>query len=64
MSAHSIKGALNHLGARESALLAMKLEEMASVQNLDNVEQVFEKFSESLQPLSEEMTRFMNSNCR
>ncbi len=64
LSAHSIKGALTHLGARESADLAKRLEEMATVQDLDHVEAVFEKFSKSLQPLSEEMARFMSSSCR
>ena len=63
LSAHSIKGALTHLGAGESAKLAMKLEEMAAVQDMDNVDQVFQEFSESLHPLTEEMTQFMNSSC-
>jgi CheY-like chemotaxis protein len=63
LSAHSIKGALTHLGAKQSALLATKLEEMGSSQTLDNVEQVFEEFSKSLEPLVEEMTRFMIDSC-
>jgi len=63
LSSHSIKGALSHLGARETALLATKLEEMASAKELDDVEAVFEEFSKSLQPLAKEMLRFVDDSC-
>ena len=63
LSSHSIKGALNHLGARETALLATKLEEMASANELDDVEAVFEEFSKSLQPLAMEMLQFVDDSC-
>jgi CheY-like chemotaxis protein len=63
LSSHSIKGALTHLGARESAILATQLEEMATLREWDNVEPVFEEFTQSLKPLSAEMTRFVNGSC-
>lgn len=59
LSAHSIKGALTHLGARESAKLAMQLEELGTKQNLQNAEKIFSEFELSLGPLCEEMEEFL-----
>ena len=59
LSAHSIKGALTHLGARDSAILAGELEERGLAVEFDGVEPVFEKFAQSLIPLSVEMQQFV-----
>ena len=61
LSAHSIKGALTHLGTREPARFAMRLEEMASKEEgFDEVEKVFASFKDSLVPLSDELSQFVN----
>jgi CheY-like chemotaxis protein len=60
LSAHSIKGALTHLGARESAELAMKMESLASKQDINSARSVFEKFASSLEPLTAELKEFVS----
>ena len=62
LSAHSIKGALTHLGARESATLAGELEERGLAAEFDGAEAVFEKFAQSLIPLSKEMQQFVDGS--
>ena len=60
LSAHSIKGALAHLGAHEATNLAIRLEEMALSQKMDGAQEVFERLAQSLIPLSKEMTSFVS----
>ncbi|MFK7770271.1 MAG: response regulator [Mariniblastus sp.] len=59
LSAHSMKGALTHLGARDSAIIAGELEERGLAAQFDGVELVFENFSKSLIPLAAEMKQFV-----
>ena len=59
LSAHSIKGALSHLGARDAAGLAMKLESLATEQDLTGAKEVFDEFANSLGPLTSEMNEFI-----
>ncbi|MEM7782235.1 MAG: response regulator [Planctomycetota bacterium] len=59
VSAHAIKGALTHLGCRHSARYAAELEEAAGHGNLSDVDSIYEKFRESLKPVSEELQQFL-----
>jgi len=67
LSAHSIKGALTHLGAREPAMLASMLEEIGSTGDLktksdvksDVVTEVLQKLKDRLAPLAAEMNDFI-----
>ena len=63
LSAHSIKGALTHLGAREPARLASILEEIGSAGDLetksDVVTEVLQALKDSLAPLASEMNEFI-----
>jgi CheY-like chemotaxis protein len=59
LSAHSIKGALNHLGGRSAAKYAEKLEVMAQKENLAKAPAVFEQFRGSLNELAGEMKKFV-----
>ena len=60
LSAHSIKGALNHLGARDSAALAMKMESLATKQDIESARSVFKEFALSLVPLTVELSEFVS----
>lgn len=60
LSAHSIKGALTHLGARDAAILAGRLEDLASSGNLEGTDFAFQEFQPSLMLVIEEMKRFIN----
>jgi len=63
LNAHSIRGALTHLGAKEPAKLAGKLEQIGADGDLardrKEVVEAFEELKNSLGPLSTEMTHFM-----
>lgn len=62
LRAHSIKGALNHLGAIHCAKLAEALEEMGSNDQFSDAENVFNEFTQALRPVSIEMMKFINTN--
>ncbi len=59
LSAHSIKGALNHLGGRSAAKHAEKLESMAQKEDLTKAATVFDQFRDSLNELTSEMKKFV-----
>ena len=63
LSAHSLKGALTHLGAREPARLASILEEIGASGELeiksDVVTDALQKIKDSLGPLASEMKEFV-----
>lgn len=64
LSTHSIKGALTHLGARESAKIARAMEELAEAgtfaEHVDEMSQLFESFRRSLGPLTQEFQHFVD----
>lgn len=64
LSAHSLKGALTHLGGREPARLAAILEDIATARELEAkpevLKEVLGKLKISLVPLALEMTDFLN----
>ena len=64
LSAHSLKGALTHLGAREPARLASILEEIGAARELESksevVTEVMKNLEASLEPLALEMGEFLN----
>jgi CheY-like chemotaxis protein len=62
LRAHSIKGALNHLGAIHCAKLAEALEEMGSNDQFSDAENIFNEFTQALRPVSIEMMKFINTN--
>ena len=62
LRAHSIKGALNHLGAIHCAQLAATLEEMGNDDQFLDAENIFEEFTQALQPVGSEMNKFINEN--
>lgn len=59
LTAHTIKGALTHLGGRESAKLAAELELMGQQENMENAELMFEKFRESMRLVTAELQQFL-----
>ena len=64
LSAHSLKGALTHLGGREPARLAAILEEIATARELESksdvLTEVLDKLKASLDPLAAAMADFLN----
>jgi len=62
LRAHSIKGALNHLGAVQSAKLAEALEEMGTNGQFTDAQNTFDEFVQTLHPVSHEMNRFINAS--
>ena len=60
LTAHTIKGALTHLGGREAANLAAALELMGQNENLDNAEAVLVEFRSSLSLMTYELKRFVS----
>jgi len=65
LSAHSIKGALTHLGARSTAMLAEKLEKIGASQSLDDnlgqAGEVLDDLKADLVPVTNEMLEFVSS---
>ncbi|MDB2318564.1 Hpt domain-containing protein [bacterium] len=62
LRAHSIKGALNHLGAIQCAKLAEALEEMGSNDQFLDAESIFNEFTKALRPVGNEMLKFIDTN--
>jgi HPt (histidine-containing phosphotransfer) domain-containing protein len=62
LRAHSIKGALNHLGAIHCGKLAASLEKMGNDDLFLETENVFEEFIQALQPVGSEMNKFIDEN--
>lgn len=62
LRAHSIKGALNHLGAVHSAKLAEALEEMGTNGQFTDAQNTFDEFVQTLRPVSHEMNKFISTN--
>ena len=61
ISAHSLKGALVHLGCRESSRFAMRLEDMAAKdEDVSEAGKVFSELQQSLIPLAEELNQFVS----
>ena len=60
LRAHSIKGALNHLGALHCAKLAARLEEMGNQNDFLEVENILNEFTEALRPVAIEMNKFID----
>lgn len=60
LRAHSIKGALNHLGAIHCAKLAARLEEMGNQNDFSEVENILNEFTEALRPVAIEMNKFID----
>ncbi|MEM7456688.1 MAG: response regulator [Planctomycetota bacterium] len=61
VSAHSLKGALNHLGARQAADIALALEETGSSGTTDGAPQKLTSFLESLKMVVKEFEKFLSS---
>jgi two-component system sensor histidine kinase/response regulator len=59
LNAHSIKGALTHLGGRESVAQAEELEMMAQSEDLSEAKTVLERFRDSLSEVTNEMRQFL-----
>ncbi len=60
LRAHSIKGALNHLGAVQCAKLAACLEEMGNQDEFLEVENILDEFTMALRPVTIEMNKFID----
>ena len=60
LAAHSIKGALNHLGGRLAANFAAELELMGQENLLDEASKCLEQFRTALKQVTEEMKTFIN----
>lgn len=66
LSAHSLRGALNHLGAKDSAYLASKVEQLGSVEafqdQIDEAVELLAQLKASLEPVTQEMNDFLGTN--
>ena len=62
LTAHSLKGALTHLGAGQAAHLARQLETMGQEKQLEPAPEMLEVFKKSLKQLTGELHRFKNSS--
>jgi two-component system, sensor histidine kinase and response regulator len=62
ISAHALKGALNHLGGREPARLASQLESMAKNEELQAAPGILKELKASLEDVVDEMNRFLESS--
>ena len=64
LNAHAIKGALNHLGARSSALLAEKIEKIGASQKIEangyEIQDLLTDLKDDLVPVSSEMQEFVD----
>ncbi len=59
LTAHSIKGALTHLGGRQSVRHAEELEQMGQGEDLSNAVEVLDRFRFSLSAVKDEMEQFI-----
>jgi two-component system sensor histidine kinase/response regulator len=60
LNAHSIKGALTHLGGRESVAQAEELELMAQSEDLSQAAVLLDRFRDSLSEVTNEMKQFVS----
>ena len=65
LSAHSLRGALNHLGAKETAYLASKLEQLGTADSLGAVTEeassLLQELKSSLEAVTKEMSDFLET---
>ena len=65
LSAHSLRGALNHLGAKETAYLASKLEQLgtgdSSGEVTDEASSLLQELKSSLEAVTKEMSDFLET---
>ncbi len=59
-SSHALKGALNHLGIKSAASLALQLERMGEQSELQQARTLYSQLQDVFQPLTEELEHFTN----